>query len=75
MGKRLKTNVSYNVPLLDVPKMILEKYKGILPNGELLPLISNQKVNAYLKSHPIFFFLSSKFDFFVTISSYFCHRI
>ena len=49
IGKRAKTNVSYNVPLLDVPKMILKKYKGTLPNGELLPIISNQKVNAYLK--------------------------
>ena len=49
IGKRVKTNVSYNVPLLDVPKMILKKYKGTLPNGELLPVISNQKMNAYLK--------------------------
>jgi len=49
MGKRSKTNVSFTVPLLDVPKMILEKYKGTLSKGELLPVISNQKVNAYLK--------------------------
>jgi len=49
IGKRLKTNVSYNVPLLDVPKMILKKYKGLLPDGELLPVISNQKINSYLK--------------------------
>ena len=49
IGKRVKTNVSYNVPLLDVPKMILEKYKGTLPNEEMLPVISNQKMNAYLK--------------------------
>ena len=31
------------------PKMILEKYKGKLPNGKVLPIISNQKLNAYLK--------------------------
>ena len=49
MGKRSKTNVSFNVPLLDVPKMILDRYKGTLSNGELLPIISNQKMNAYLK--------------------------
>jgi len=48
-GKRAKTNVSFNVPLLEVPKMILDKYKGTLPNGELLPVISNQKINSYLK--------------------------
>lgn len=29
--------------------MILEKYKGKLPNGKVLPIISNQKLNAYLK--------------------------
>ena len=49
IGKRTKTNVSYNVPLLNVPKLILKKYKGLLPNGEILPVISNQKINAYLK--------------------------
>jgi site-specific recombinase XerD len=49
MGKRVKTNVSYRVPLLDIPKMIIEKYKGSLPGGELLPVITNQKMNAYLK--------------------------
>ena len=38
-----------NVPLLDIPKMILEKYKGKLPDGKILPIISNQKLNEYLK--------------------------
>jgi len=49
MGKRHKTDVSFTIPLLNVPKTILEKYKGILPTGEILPVISNQKMNAYLK--------------------------
>ena len=49
IGKRHKTDVSFTIPLLNVPKMILEKYKRILPVGELLPVISNQKMNAYLK--------------------------
>jgi integrase len=49
MGKLVKTNVSFNVPLLSFPKIILDKYKGTLRTGELLPIISNQKVNAYLK--------------------------
>lgn len=47
--KRQKTNTDVNVPLLDIPKMILEKYKGKLPDGKILPIISNQKLNAYLK--------------------------
>ena len=49
MTKRHKTDVQSNIPLLDVPKQILEKYKGTLPNGMVLPVPSNQKMNAYLK--------------------------
>jgi len=49
MGKREKTGVGFNIPLLDIPKMILEKYKGKLRNGYVLPVLSNQKMNAYLK--------------------------
>ncbi len=49
MTKRVKTGVDVNVPLLDIPKMILDKYKDRLPNGKILPIISNQKLNSYLK--------------------------
>lgn len=49
IGKRVKTGVSYRVPLLDIPMRIIEKYKGTLPNDEILPIISNQKMNSYLK--------------------------
>jgi site-specific recombinase XerD len=49
MGKRGKTDENYNVPLLDIPKMILEKYKNNLPDDRLLPVINNQNSNAYLK--------------------------
>jgi site-specific recombinase XerD len=49
MGKREKTGVNFNIPLLDIPKTILEKYKGTLPNSYVLPVLSNQKMNAYLK--------------------------
>lgn len=49
MTKRQKTNINSNIPLLDVPKQILEKYKGTLPNDMILPVLSNQKMNSYLK--------------------------
>jgi len=49
IGKRIKTGVSYRVPLLDTPKLIMEKYSGALPEGRILPIISNQKMNSYLK--------------------------
>lgn len=41
--------IGVSFPLLDIPKMILKKYKGKLPDGKILPVISNQKLNAYLK--------------------------
>ena len=47
--KRHKTNVTSTVRLLDIPKAILEKYKHKLPTGKILPVISNQKMNDYLK--------------------------
>ena len=49
MSKRQKTNVHFNVRLLNTPIQILEKYKGTQLDGKILPVISNQKVNEYLK--------------------------
>jgi site-specific recombinase XerD len=49
MDKRGKTDESYNVPLLDIPKMLLKKYKNVLPDDRLLPVISNNTTNVYLK--------------------------
>jgi site-specific recombinase XerD len=49
MTKRKKTGIASNIPLLEVPKMILNKYKDVLHSGQLLPILSNQKTNSYLK--------------------------
>jgi site-specific recombinase XerD len=49
MTSRQKTDTAVNVPLLKVPQSILKKYEGKLPNGLLLPVLSNQKLNSYLK--------------------------
>lgn len=49
MTKRQKTNVPSNVLLLDVAKAILKKYKDRDPNGRLLPILTNQRMNSYLK--------------------------
>ena len=49
MTKRQKTNVQSNILLIDVPKMILDKYKGISIDNKSFPILSNQKMNAYLK--------------------------
>ncbi|SCD19246.1 Phage integrase [Proteiniphilum saccharofermentans] len=49
MGKREKTGVNFNIPLLDIPKNILDKYEDTLPDDKVLPVLSNQKMNGYLK--------------------------
>lgn len=46
---RQKTNVQSNIPLMEIPKLIIEKYKGKTKDDRLLPVLSNQKINAYLK--------------------------
>jgi len=50
--RRQKTNVESNILILPVVKQILYKYKDdprTLKRGSLLPNISNQKMNEYLK--------------------------
>ena len=46
---RQKTGFKSDLPLLAIPKMIIDKYRNQQKNGKLLPVPSNQKVNAYLK--------------------------
>ena len=46
---RKKTKVEYEVPLLEVPLHILNKYRDVEPNGKLLPMYSNSDVNLSLK--------------------------
>lgn len=46
--KRQKTDVKTSVPILDNAQVILDRYKDS-PQSGLLPVPSNQKVNAYLK--------------------------
>ena len=43
---RVKTGVLFRVPLLPIPKLILEKYKG---GEKLLPVIDISSTDAYLK--------------------------
>ena len=50
MTKRQKTNVESNILLLDIPKQIIAKYSHkTYRDGKLFPVLSNQKMNAYLK--------------------------
>ena len=49
MTARQKTDTAVTVPLLKVPQAILKKYEGTQLDGRLLPVLSNQKLNSYLK--------------------------
>lgn len=49
---RTKTSTRCRVPLLDVPRKILDRYKNnpVCENrGVLLPVLTNQRMNSYLK--------------------------
>ncbi len=50
--KRAKTDTRSNIPVLSIPLSIIEKYKEhpeIIDSPIILPVLSNQKMNAYLK--------------------------
>ena len=50
-GKRKKTDIEYNIPLLNIPKAILEKYKykEKAPGEMVLPVLNNYHYNINLK--------------------------
>jgi site-specific recombinase XerD len=50
MGKREKTDVDYFIPMMEIPKKILEKYKThIFKDSKLLPVKTGMIVNRHLK--------------------------
>jgi len=48
-GKRRKTDTEYNIPLLNIPKTILDKYSGKSKHGAALPVFSILWYNNLLK--------------------------
>jgi integrase len=46
---RGKTGVEYQIPLLDLPLHILERYRDTTPDGRLLPMYDNSTLNDALK--------------------------
>lgn len=50
--KRQKTKSLCSIPILEVPQLILDKYKDhprVKSGKEVIPIVSNQKYNSYLK--------------------------
>lgn len=51
-NKRKKTDVKSNIPILPIAQIIIEKYKDdsrLINKDLVLPVLSNQKMNAYIK--------------------------
>ncbi|MDR0506869.1 MAG: site-specific integrase [Dysgonamonadaceae bacterium] len=48
-GKRMKTDTEYNIPVLNIPKMILEKYRGQTKGNLVLPIFDIMTYNTLLK--------------------------
>ena len=48
-SSRRKTGVEFEIPLLDLPLRIMEKYRDTAPDGRLLPMYSNSTMNLNLK--------------------------
>lgn len=46
---RQKTGMPCDIPLLELPKQIIEKYKGVAKDGKLLPMLSCGRLNKNLK--------------------------
>ena len=48
--RRKKTNTESNIRLLDVPRKIIEKYRGLARDNKVFPMPSNTTCNKILKS-------------------------
>ena len=46
---REKTNVEFEIPLLDLPLHIIDKYRDTAPDGKMLPMYGNSELNKGLK--------------------------
>lgn len=46
---RQKTGIEFEIPLLDLPLQILDKYRDTAPGDKLLPMYCNSVLNLYLK--------------------------
>jgi len=47
---REKTGMEYEIPLLELPLQILERYRGTASDGRLLPMFPNSELNRELKN-------------------------
>jgi len=72
--RRNKSEVSSNIPLLDIPLQIMEKYKGLAKGNKVFPVPSDTSCNNQLRKiaikcgiHKDFTFHSSRHTFATTV--------
>lgn len=46
---REKTGMEFEIPLLDLPQHVIDKYRDIMSDGKLLPMYGNSELNKGLK--------------------------
>lgn len=67
---RQKTGNSVELRLLDIPKKIIAKYKDDRDSLKLLPVMSNQKLNSYLKELADICSITKRLNFHVSRHSF-----
>lgn len=66
--RRQKTDARANIPLLDIPMDIINNYCRLdllMPEDPILPVLSNQKMNAYLKELADFCGITKNFSYHI----------
>ena len=64
-SSRKKTGVDFEIPLMELPLHIIEKYRDVAPEGKLLPMYSNSSLNHYLKQIAVLCGIERKLVFHV----------
>ena len=69
-SSRKKTGVDFEIPLMELPLHIIEKYRDVAPEGKLLPMYSNSSLNHYLKQIAVLCGIERKLVFHVARHTY-----
>lgn len=69
-SSRKKTGVDFEIPLMELPLHIIEKYRDVAPEGKLLPMYSNSSLNHYLKQIAVLCGIERKLVFHLSRHSF-----
>ena len=74
-SSRKKTGVDFEIPLMELPLHIIEKYRDVAPEGKLLPMYSNSSLNHYLKQIAVLCGIERKLVFHIGSHSKFFYSL